>query len=479
MIRTNAITTWLKGTSVHQEGPGVSVGLGRDLRAVLTLLNKVSRACSSASSVENATRECLEIVAQATGWPIAHAFRRVPDGSDVMVSMRTWHLSVSREGRFAGDFVSATEKTVVPIGYGVVGTVAQQGTPTSFEDISLRPDFVRATAARANGVQGYFAFPVLVGDRVDIVLEFFSRELAVLKGEHLELMAFVAERLGLAALDHSRRAHALTLTNALDRIAAELADTTASVETGAQVVLTMAEDVDTSRTYVDRASTDASHEMANVAHSAQVLVSLSDQANDHALRIRTIAGATALTLAGAVGDFTDLQTKIAGVGQISDLIGVIANQTNLLALNATIEAARAGAAGRGFSVVASEVKELSHRVANATSEIAEQIQLLKKVALQSTASLSRVQKEIEVVQQTANDITGVSASHHDASRNIAGSISRARETIEKAAGHLEALRNTTAEALASSKTLSGTSAQLHNQGQELGKATKQLSLATV
>ena len=478
VAKATTMNEWLQTIGMRPRKRDPVDAMPRDLGSLLAFLNRISRACAVAPTVETATRECLEIVAGFTEWPIAHAYRRHADGSGVMTSMRLWHLALPKDSRSVEEFVASSEKTKFDPWQGMVGRVAAEGKAMSCEDIANLPGFLRAATARANGVLGCFAFPVSVDGRVEIVLEFFSRERAELGTDLLELMSYVAERLAIVITEHARRDRAKTLMNALDNVAAQLADTTASIDAGARLVLTMAEDVDASRSNVDRASTDASLEIDRVALSAQALMALSDEASVHAIRIETIAGGTAIILAEAVSVFTDLQDKIAGVGQISGLISVIAGQTNLLALNATIESARAGPAGRGFSVVAAEVKELSKRVTSATGEIADQIELLKQVAARSTASLSRVHAEIETVQSTATNIMRVSASHQDASSEIVDSVLRARATIAKAVDYLQALRATTSEALASSQTLGTTSARLQDQGQKLGSAARQLSISS-
>ena len=449
-----------------------------DLTAMLGFLNTISRACAEADSFETAVRHCLETVASFTGWQIGHAFQRSADGATAS-SMRLWYLAPALDAHSADEFVAATEAVVLSdqlgFGRGLVGRVLVEKKPISYEDVTQVPKYLRKAGAVANGLRGCFAFPVRIGDQVEVVLEFFSRDVATLGGDLMELMAYVADRLAITMTEHAQRARIRSLMDALECVAMQLADTTGSVEVGAKSVRAMAQDVEASRSNVDRASTDVSHDIAEVADTARSLVELSLEASGHASQIEAIAGGTATILSSAVEVFTDLQTKIAGVGQVSKFIGVIASQTNLLALNATIEAARAGDAGRGFAVVAAEVKALSNSVSVATSDIAHQIDLLKDAAAQSTRSLSSVHAEIETVQRAAMGISRVSASHRDASGSIAARVARAQTTIGSAMRYLEALQATTTAALASSQSLETTSGQLRDQGQELGRATRQLA----
>ena len=81
------------------------------------------------------------------------------------------------------------------------------------------------------------------------------------------------------------------------------------------------------------------------------------------------------------------------IGEVVKLITAIAEQTNLLALNATIEAARAGEAGRGFAVVASEVKSLASQTAKATDEISCHISGIQ----------SATQDSVNAIKETARD----------------------------------------------------------------------------
>ena len=126
--------------------------------------------------------------------------------------------------------------------------------------------------------------------------------------------------------------------------------------------------------------------------------------------MRNIAGAVNST-AGTIRDLEDFS------GQISSIVSVIkdiADQTNLLALNAAIEAARAGEQGRGFAVVADEVRKLAERTANSTQEITGMIgkiqQGTERAAQEMEAGVLRVNEGVNLAHRAGDSVTAIRAS---------------------------------------------------------------------
>ena len=118
----------------------------------------------------------------------------------------------------------------------------------------------------------------------------------------------------------------------------------------------------------------------------------------------------------------DLAEASQRIGEVVDLINAIAEQTNLLALNATIEAARAGEAGKGFAVVASEVKNLANQTAKATGQIAEQVTSMQNATNSSVTAIEGVAATIRRISEIASAISAAVEEQNAATNKIGTNV---------------------------------------------------------
>lgn len=195
--------------------------------------------------------------------------------------------------------------------------------------------------------------------------------------------------------------------------------------------------------------------------------------------------------------FAELNGKLQQVGKIADLIVEIARQTNMLALNASIEAVRAGEYGKGFTVVAEEVRKLAEGTSRSASEIIDLVTLIKEdsVKVRDTfASSSRQVNEgkkkinntaavfqsiVQTVMETerkANSIADLSSMQSDGAQKMVKAIDEIAKVAEDNAAATEQVSAATEEQSAAMQEMAAASREMAALAAELLKAAEQFKL---
>jgi methyl-accepting chemotaxis protein len=173
---------------------------------------------------------------------------------------------------------------------------------------------------------------------------------------------------------------------------------------------------------VASASEDASANVQSVATATEEMTSSVNEIARQVQESSKIAGEAVEQAKKTDSRITQLSAAAGRIGDVVKLITAIAEQTNLLALNATIEAARAGEAGRGFAIVAQEVKALAAQTAKATDEIGTQISSMQSATHDSVAAIQEISGTIGRIAEIASAIAAAveeqGAATHEISRNV-------------------------------------------------------------
>lgn len=226
-----------------------------------------------------------------------------------------------------------------------------------------------------------------------------------------------------------------------------------------------------------------------VASSAGTAAASADAADAAAQKGEAVMQSTIKTITDMRGEIThtaDVIRKLSSdsdrIGKVLDVIRGVAEQTNLLALNAAIEAARAGEAGRGFAVVADEVRTLAQRTAASTAEINEIIEAVQRGASEAAKAIEAGQERsgqgVQLVTEAGerlHDVTRAVEAIRDMNRQIATAAEEQNAVVEDISRNLTQI---TAIGTTNQKNVERTaqaSTRLHTLSNGLSDITKRIS----
>lgn len=250
------------------------------------------------------------------------------------------------------------------------------------------------------------------------------------------------------------------IEDSIHKITKDMSQTIHSIRLSATQVSNSSEQVSSSSQYLAKGATEQAASVEELSSSvAEVSTRIKENAENTVMasKMSTEVGSDVIESNNHMKDMRAAIDEISGksneIGRIIKTIDDIAFQTNILALNAAVEAARAGVAGKGFSVVADEVRSLAQKSAEAAKNTTELIQSTIEAVKNGIAISHETEKSLHVVVEKISNITKTIQDVADSSDEQSAAMQQINQGIDQICNVIQTSSSTTEQSAAASQEL--------------------------